>query len=150
MSVELHVCTRGSLRPNPEWDPVLAVFYYIHHDYPRSCAGGRQDALGAIAIDVLNSGFQAVDITRQKSPRKRPIRSPRKQPIKSPTKSKSPSNDASSSKHQGNQRGQSSQTLTSTTVAKGYLSGCVSDNDVTYVSSEMELLDELVAIVRRY
>lgn len=144
MSVELHVRTRGSLRPNPEWDPVLTIFYYVHHDYPRSCAAGKQDTHGAIAIDIFNSGFQAVDATRQKSPRKRPIRTPKKQPIISPTKSLS--SDAGSSKQD---RDQSSRTLTSTPVAKGYLSGCMSEKDVTYADSETKLLEELVAVVRR-
>ncbi|EDS38599.1 DNA polymerase zeta catalytic subunit [Culex quinquefasciatus] len=34
MSVELHVQTRGDLRPNPDIDPISAVFYRIHNDVP--------------------------------------------------------------------------------------------------------------------
>lgn len=34
MSVEIHVQTRGDLRPNPEIDPISAIFYRIHNDVP--------------------------------------------------------------------------------------------------------------------
>ncbi|XP_065090214.1 DNA polymerase zeta catalytic subunit-like [Ochlerotatus camptorhynchus] len=34
MSVEIHVQTRGDLRPNPEVDPISAIFYRIHNDVP--------------------------------------------------------------------------------------------------------------------
>lgn len=140
MSVELHIRTRGSLRPNPECDPVLTIFYHVHHDYPPTCREERLDALGVIAIDVHNSGFQAVDVTRHKvkSPRKR---SPNKRPIKSPAKNASPD------KQNGDQCGQN---LASTPFAKGYLSGLILESDVVYVNSETELLKELVTVIRRF
>ena len=170
MSVELHIRTRGNLRPDPEWDPILTLFYYIHYDYPHSIPGRQsgRNILGAIAIDIKNCGFQAVNITRhtkgKRSPRKRPIKSPHKSPAKSQTAQpiKSPkkpaSNEASIAKTCNQTPGggcglgvQSSQTLTSPVVAKGYLYGCVSgeDVDVMYVSSETELLEALVTIIRR-
>ncbi|EAT38236.1 AAEL009851-PA [Aedes aegypti] len=34
MSVEVHIQTRGELRPNPEIDPISAIFYRIHNDVP--------------------------------------------------------------------------------------------------------------------
>ncbi|XP_053692962.1 DNA polymerase zeta catalytic subunit [Sabethes cyaneus] len=34
MSVEIHVQTRGELCPNPEIDPISAMFYRIHNDVP--------------------------------------------------------------------------------------------------------------------
>ncbi|XP_058450241.1 DNA polymerase zeta catalytic subunit [Malaya genurostris] len=34
MSVEIHVQTRGDLRPNPETDPITGLFYRIHNDVP--------------------------------------------------------------------------------------------------------------------
>lgn len=34
MSVEIHVNTRGDLRPNPATDPIAAIFYRIHNDVP--------------------------------------------------------------------------------------------------------------------
>ncbi|XP_055546251.1 DNA polymerase zeta catalytic subunit [Wyeomyia smithii] len=36
MSVEIHVQTRGELRPNPEVDPISAIFYRIHNDVPEN------------------------------------------------------------------------------------------------------------------
>ncbi|XP_055607280.1 DNA polymerase zeta catalytic subunit isoform X2 [Uranotaenia lowii] len=36
MSVEIHVQTRGDLRPNPESDPISAVFYRVHNDVPEN------------------------------------------------------------------------------------------------------------------
>lgn len=41
-SAELHVQTRGSKQPDPSSDAVLAVFYYIHNDWPLS--GSVQDS----------------------------------------------------------------------------------------------------------
>uniref|UniRef100_A0A4Y0BKG0 DNA polymerase zeta catalytic subunit n=1 Tax=Anopheles funestus TaxID=62324 RepID=A0A4Y0BKG0_ANOFN len=34
MSLEVHVNTRGDLRPNPSIDPIAAIFYRIHNDVP--------------------------------------------------------------------------------------------------------------------
>ena len=175
MSVELHVKTRGSLRPDPEWDPILAIFYYIHHDYPHSNpAGGhpRISILGVIAIDLVNSDFLTVHCSRQAkgkpSPRRQPIKSPNKSPrqrlpITSPAKSprkqtiRSPSTSVSQETTNQNEDNNASTSLRvqsspSPMVAKGCLSGCVSSDgvEVTYVSSESELLETLVTIVRRH
>lgn len=174
MSVELHIRTRGSLRPDPEWDPVLTVFYYIHHDYPHSALGGHSkiSLLGVIAIDIKNSNFVAVHSSRQskgKSPRKPTIGSPRQQiPTKSPAKSpkkrpikssddKLPQNGTGNFLTTGQDDGCTSgvfggHSSNSPVVTKGYVSGCVSGEDVEvkYVSSETELLEELVSTVRRY
>ena len=58
MSVEVHTHTRGSLKPDPDLDPVLAIFYYIHHDWPRPDGSpGENSRLGVIAIDIELSGF---------------------------------------------------------------------------------------------
>ncbi|XP_052901869.1 DNA polymerase zeta catalytic subunit isoform X2 [Anopheles moucheti] len=34
LSLEVHVNTRGELRPNPSTDPIAAIFYRIHNDVP--------------------------------------------------------------------------------------------------------------------
>ncbi len=34
MSLEMHMRTRGDLRPDPEFDPICAAFYYITNDVP--------------------------------------------------------------------------------------------------------------------
>ena len=165
MSVELHTRTRRSLRPDPECDPVLAIFYYVHHDRPHSGTawGQKQEIQGVIAIDIVNAGFQAIDISRQKNgkalPRKQPIRSPRKSvtPMKNSTDtaSNAPTNQIRDSGRNlgidcGGQQGPLNPT--SVGVAKGYLSGSVSGEgvEVRYVSSETELFDKLITTVRRY
>lgn len=51
LSVELHIRTRSSLHPDPELDPVLAVFYYLHNDWPTP-SGDENSQLGIIAIDI--------------------------------------------------------------------------------------------------
>ena len=57
--MEAHTHTRGKLKPDPEFDPVLALFYFVHHDWP-SCSddSNRENSrLGIILIDIDNSGF---------------------------------------------------------------------------------------------
>lgn len=89
MSVELHVHTRGSLRPDPEIDPVLAIFYFIHCDWPRpDGASGPNSRLGVIAIDIDNCGFTAF-IGRppnDATPTKGPAATPTKGSAVTPTK----------------------------------------------------------------
>lgn len=173
MSVELHIRTRGSLRPDPGWDPVLTVFYYIHHDYPHSNLRGHSKIsfLGVIAIDMKNSNFLAMHSSKQskgKSPRKpigspwqqtpskSPAKSPKKRPIKS-SDDKVPQNGATNFPTTNQVDGRTSgvfegHSTNSSIVTKGYVSGCVSGEDVEvkYVGSETELLQELITTVQRY
>ena len=170
MSVEPHIRTRGCLKPDPECDPVLSVFYYIHHDYlPQNFDGQSekkisQNHIGVIAIDIENCGFQGVHVSRDTkknaSPRKLPVSKHPHVDLSSnrPTtlSDQSHNDDSATSKQAAvspaNGEVQSAWTLTSTMVARGYLGGCVGGEDVkvTYVTSESELFDQLVAIVRRY
>jgi len=34
LSVELHVTTRGGLKPDPQFDAVMAICYHIRNDWP--------------------------------------------------------------------------------------------------------------------
>jgi len=36
MSVEIHVTTRGGLKPDPQFDAVAAICYHIRNDWPTS------------------------------------------------------------------------------------------------------------------
>ncbi len=54
MSLELHARNRGSLKPDPEFDPVLAVFYYVHNDWSGE-DGESNCQLGVIAVDNVSS-----------------------------------------------------------------------------------------------
>ena len=116
MSVEVHVRSRGSLRPDPEFDPVLALFYYIHNDWPLE-DGGDNTRLGVLAIDIDNCGFGSAA-----------------------GKASLPVAAAGGGVVSGSSVGE-----------EGYLAGsgaaeCVVE--VEYVSSENELFERLVQIVR--
>lgn len=41
MSLEIHVKSRGDLKPDPKLDPVIAIFYFVHQeestDRPNHC-----------------------------------------------------------------------------------------------------------------
>ncbi|CAM1296166.1 REV3L (predicted) [Pycnogonum litorale] len=49
MSLEIHIETRGDLRPDPEFDAVLAIFYKIHQDVPARPNG--EESCGIIVLD---------------------------------------------------------------------------------------------------
>ena len=158
LSVELHVRTRASLRPDPEFDPVLAIFYFIHNDWPLPSSGGDgshgdNTELGIIAIDVDNAGFRQPhagktspvkpDISKGgRSHRKGSTSRPKQKspsPIKSPTLSPSLSATGGSTSSSPQLR------------IKRFLDGCAlaTDVKVTYVSSELELIERLVQLVKR-
>ena len=48
-SLELHVRTRRDSRPDPEFDPICAIFYYIQTDTPLS--NGKNKVKGIICVD---------------------------------------------------------------------------------------------------
>ena len=69
--------TRAALRPDPEYDPVLAVFYHVHNDWTDDSegvegagagagggaggggGGGDRCRLGVIAVDIKRCKFVA-------------------------------------------------------------------------------------------
>ena len=97
--------TRGALRPDPDMDPILALFYFIHNDWPsqdHTHVQGTNTRLGVIVVDEPQG------------------------PLKETT-------DANP-----------------TGAEVKYLDGCGVSPDLTvsHVSSEIELLDKLVFLVR--
>ena len=73
MSCELHLASRGSLRPDPEFDSVLAVFYSITHDAPPQASQRPLSVTGIIVVSdpcegllkktgVLIDGLQVVEV----------------------------------------------------------------------------------------
>ena len=48
-SLELHVRTRRDSRPDPEFDTICAIFYYIQTDTPLS--NGKNKVKGIICVD---------------------------------------------------------------------------------------------------
>ncbi len=170
MSLELHTHTRGSLKPDPELDPVLAVFYFIHHDWPRPDGSpGENTRLGIIAIDIDHSGFTSfvgVPVKTEATPTKGNAATPTKgsmtkenaatptkggaaTPIKpSDLQDVSPAKVLSSHVQAGTcTHGRSSRRSRD---PDGYLSRCglPCHVEVKYVSCEHELLQCLVRLVR--
>jgi DNA polymerase zeta len=43
--MELHICTRGDLKPDPSYDPIRALFYMVVNDVPED-AGLSKHELG--------------------------------------------------------------------------------------------------------
>lgn len=50
MSVELHISTRGKLRPDPAFDPIEAIFYCVRNDTPETSKKPSQ-VVGMIITD---------------------------------------------------------------------------------------------------
>jgi DNA polymerase zeta len=135
MSVELHVRTRGGLRPDPEWDPVLIVFYYVHNDW-----SSDGNTLGIIAIDL--------SLNIPSTPTKKPNASPSKKFQSSPAKILL---GKQSKKRLTDDDIENILTLIgSDDNDRPYLDHCgVSDDiHITYVADEKELFDELIKLVR--
>ena len=142
MSVELHIRTRSSLRPDPECDPILAVFYYIHNDWPGVVGGGEENAqLGVMAIDVDTCNFSSVTPVKGKKEdgesRGREEKLPPKSPTKGATTLKSPAEETLSP--------------LGASFAGDYLAHCGISSDVaiSYASSEVELIERVTQLVRR-
>ena len=48
--MELHIETRKDLCPDPEFDPILGIFYHLHRDIPDGIAL-RDEIIGMILVD---------------------------------------------------------------------------------------------------
>lgn len=140
-SVELHVHTRTSLKPDPEVDPILAVFYFIHHDWPHPHGGGARanSRLGVVAIDLDSTNIATIS---GRGPNKA---TPNKGDVATPIKASQASFKLShelSDCHVAFVQ-------TAPSAGAGYLSGCglSSEVEVTHVTSELALLQALVRLV---
>ncbi len=107
MSVEIHTKTRGTLRPDPDMDPILALFYFIHNDWPASDHTHLPSTNTRVGVIAIENGNKP----------------------QSPVKDGVKTIDAGELK---------------------YLDGCgVSPElEISYVSSEVDLLEKLVCLVR--
>lgn len=60
--MELHVQVRGDFKPDPQLDPVRAIFFYISNDVPN--AGEADDKISGICIVNSAFGSPTKDVTR--------------------------------------------------------------------------------------
>ncbi|XP_022788883.1 DNA polymerase zeta catalytic subunit-like isoform X1 [Stylophora pistillata] len=132
-SLELHVRTRRDMRPDPEFDRICAVFYYIQTDTP--LPSGKNKVTGIICVDPesakicgfttenKDTGISNTDITT---------------PV-------APSNDtvvSTSSRATQNTRAAYSRPLLSR-------SG-IAHHDIQYVAEEKDLFPALIKIIRKW
>jgi hypothetical protein len=66
LSMELHVHTRGKLRPDPDLDPVCAIFYALHSDIPPD--GGEREFSGVFLTAAADGGNSSNCAPPQQSP----------------------------------------------------------------------------------
>lgn len=57
ISLELHTESRQELKPDPEFDAIVAVFYCIHNDVTPD--KGKRELTGAIIVDKESAKIQA-------------------------------------------------------------------------------------------
>ena len=160
LSIELHIETRASLQPDPEFDPILAVFYFIHNDWPlpsgegSGCHGdgcgshGDNTELGVIAIDIDNAGFKRCH-TGKPSPLK--PESGQSQEGKTSTSHSTRNSPSPLKSPVALSPSPAAPSIGSSPQIQRFLDGCGLEANlkVTYVSSELELFEKLVELVRQ-
>ena len=153
MSVELHIRTRGSLRPDPECDPILAIFYYIHNDWPAAGGDRAENArLGVLAIDIDSCHFGS-PVKGRRGEGETDTKGDKRKSVKTKSPSKSPAKILTGSKFPV--KVPSSALRTTDALLSGdvrsYLTRCGISSvvDISYASSEVELIEMFVQLVRR-
>ena len=61
MIMELHIKTRREFHPDPEIDPIQAIFYRLHSDFPE-ISGMKANITGVIVVDPDLANQNAADI----------------------------------------------------------------------------------------
>ena len=127
LSVEVHAASRGDLRPDPEVDPVEAIFYSIFNDIPPE-KGTRRET-GVLIVDAESANQNQDSATSSMSD---PSPSSAK---KKKTDSPKPSTSS----------GSGSQKRGMTLLQRSGLQGV----KVIYVKDELELFKRFIAFVHR-
>lgn len=121
MSVEVHASNRGDLRPDPEHDPVEAVFYSIFNDVPPE--KGTRKETGVIIVDPASANQDESSSPGPSSAKKQKTGSPKP----------------------GTSAGPGSQKSTMTLLQRSGVLGV----KVIYVKDEIELFHRFIAMVYR-
>ncbi|GFS12492.1 DNA polymerase zeta catalytic subunit-like [Elysia marginata] len=176
LSLELHVETRGDLRPDPELDPIQAIFYSVLDDVPAE--RGKRSVTGIIIVDAeswtsvasrqqvgvpqalqkskpnLNQGSPSPSKGDVSNPDHTPPSSPK--PVASQSPSPKPKKGGKGKGRGGKTRGQSpvrpSSVHSGSCSAQALLEKCSvgRDLEVTYVQDEWHLLGTLIDLVTRF
>lgn len=142
LSVEVHVETRGDLRPDPEVDGIQVIFYSIFNDIPAD-RGTRQET-GAFIVDPVSANSRKDDklSSNQKHPYISVSHDP--QPGTSKAADLKPAVAPSTSKDLPDGTKPCSN-LQETLLQKSGIPGL----NVTYVRDEKDLLETFVDFVHR-
>ncbi|XP_015756079.1 PREDICTED: DNA polymerase zeta catalytic subunit-like [Acropora digitifera] len=139
-SLELHVRTRRDSRPDPEFDPICAIFYYIQTDTPLS--NGKNKVKGIICVDEESAKGAATTGPDDKDNTTFNLENVTRRPL---------SDDAIASTSAGN--------LTMSTTLQNNVSNqarnllCragVTEYDVKYVAEEKQLFAALLQVIHKW
>ncbi len=144
----MHVRTRLGLKPDPEWDPVLVLFYSIHNDWQDNSITS-----GLIVIDVNQCKDLGTPVKRNKVTKSPVKNSPVKASPKKLSKTKaSRLVPKSPLKNFTMHPNTISNIPVDTDRSHSYLDHCgLSPNlSITYVAKESDLFEELVKLVKHH
>ena len=130
LSLELHVETRGDLRPDPEFDSIQGIFYSIFNDVPPE--SGTRHQTGAIIVDADSAN----QIRASSSSSNKKDRNVSHDPVPGPSKA----HDKMAAGSKGSQRDKL------TILEK---SG-IADLEVVYVKNEVDLIQTFIDFVKKY
>lgn len=138
-SLELHVRTRRDARPDPEFDPICAIFYFIQTDTPQP--NGKNKITGVICVDSESTNVAPSGIENQENSVCNTENVTRKPPYEDAVASTSTSNLSMSRTLQKTRTSHCRSLLCRTGVT---------DYDVEYVAEEKQLFPALLEIIRKW
>ena len=139
LSLELHVETRGDLRPDPEFDSIQGIFYSIFNDVPPE--RGTRHETGAIIVDAESANQNKVLASSSYEKGRKVSHDPVAGTSKSyhPVPGTSKSHDSMSSASKAGQKDKM------TILQKAG----VADLEVTYVKKETDLIQTFIEFIKK-
>lgn len=139
-SLELHVRTRRDSRPDPEFDPICAIFYYIQTDTPLS--NGKNKVKGIICVDEESAKGAATTGSEEKDNTAFNLENVTRRPL---------SDDAIASTSAGNLTMSTTLQNTVSNQARNLLCRTgATEYDVKYVAEEKQLFAALLQVIHKW
>ena len=135
VSLELHVETRGDLRPDPEFDSIQGLFYSVFNDVPPE--RGTRHETGAIIVDAESANQNQASASAASKVSGDPVPGTSKSHDPVPGTSKSSDTALSASKSAPKDK--------ITVLQKSGVAGL----EVTYVKNEPELLQTFIDFIKK-